>query len=308
VNGPAREESMRFEDYEILAELGRARSYVCHRARHRQTGQVLALQWAVFPFPACEVDAPVPHDEFLARHEAVALLDHPHLVRVLAVGEYNSNIYLARPLPQGPTLTHLLGQGPIEPRRAVLWAAQIADAVGHAHDHGIFGCDISAEQVWIFGDEVRLCLSYVRHVRFLTPLPQTCELNTTCMSPERVRGDSRLDDPPSDVWELGMLLFQMLTAAKPFPADSTIELFEAMLGGEPLSVRALRPEIDSSLDSICQRCLKYKPEDRYPNMVELRETLRAYLDGRLIENDPAPSLGARMGRWVRRWWPVGAKG
>jgi serine/threonine protein kinase len=304
---------MSLDNYEILTELGRDDSHVSYRARHRATVREVVLQmtyrnWNLAPAAPGQLDAT------RRRLRAIALLDHPNLLPVLDVGDYDGGCYLVRPFLGAPPLDQLLRRhGPIEPRQAAEWALQLAEGIHHAHEHGIFGCDLGAGVVLIEQGRALLNLSDARHVRFLPPtLPPDPMAglvmgNPATFSPERLRDVARPDDARGDVWALGVLLYRMLTGGMPFVPGPVLELLRAVLEDEPPRPRSLRPDVAADLESICLRCLKKEPENRYPDMWTLAEALRAYLEGRPVDAGEK-SLVARMGQWVRGWWPAGAKG
>jgi eukaryotic-like serine/threonine-protein kinase len=294
---------MSIDGYEILREITRDLGRTSYEARQKATGRRVALQLTLPDAGA----SPGRRDASRDALASLALLDHPHLVGVLAVGDYDGGCYLVRPLLSAVTLASFLGAAPAppEPRQAARWVAQIADAVVHCHEHGIFGLHLSADDVLIEGGEARLNTFQVAHVNFLhPPLSPEKTLGVPFGCPEQIRGEGRPDDPRRDVWSLGVLLYRTLTGQMPFAADDVFETMLAVLEQEPTAPRLRRPEIPADLEAICLGCLRKKPEERPVAPSQVSAALRAFLEGRRIgpASEPAESLTSRMGRWVRGWW------
>jgi serine/threonine-protein kinase len=298
------------EGYEILTELGRLDGRGRCLARHRGTGKLVMLQMAPRGLHA----SPAELDEARAKLAVLALMEHPHLEPILAVGEHDGTAVLVRPHSGAVELSALLAVGPLAPRQAVRWVAQVASAVACLHEHGVFGPDLGVEDVLVEGD-ARLNAARVAHVNFLhPPLPSAAPEGAVLgvpsnLNPEQLRGAGRPDDPRRDVWALGVLLYRSLTGRQPFAGDTVMTTVMAVLETDPPAPRELRPELPAELEAICLRCLRKKPEERDSNVNRLEEALRAFLDGGQTNpaSEPAPTLAARMGRWVRGWWP-GSKG
>jgi len=303
---------MSIEGYDLLNEIARDVGHVSHEARQRSTGRRVVLQLV----PTLG-GAPGLRDEMLARLRAVALLDHPRLVPVLAVGETDSGCYLVRqPLPAVTLASHLGSHDdPPPPRQAATWVEQVAGAVAHCHDHGVFGPYVSMDSVLIEGGEARLDVIRVAHVNFLCPPmppapvdPELIPGPPSAICPERIRGVGRPDDPRRDVWALGVLLYRLLTGQLPFAASRVYEMLNAILEEEPIAPRMRRAEVPADLDAVCMRCLRKKVEDRYPDVRQLAAALRAHLEGRPARADEPVSLKSRLRQWMGGWWAGSASG
>lgn len=300
---------MSIEGYEILREITRDADHANYEARQKATGRRVTLQ-LTHHGPYARLDW---CDFRRGTLHALALLDHPNLVPILDVGDHDSGCYLVRPLLDAVAPSFCK-----EPRQAAQWAEQLANAVDHCHDHGIFGLRLGVDDVLIQGGEPRLNVVHVAHVNFLYPPlppvdPPVAAMNaimpvTSAISPEQIRGKGRPDDPRRDVWSLGVLLYRLLTGHFPFAGPGVFEVILATLEEEPIPPRQHRPEIPDDLAAVCLRCLCKKPEGRYPTVRELAQALRAHLEGRpLLRTDEPPTLASRMGKWVRGWWAGAAR-
>src|SRR5262245_12014844 len=238
--------------YEILSELYRTDTQVAYQARQRATGQLVMLQMRLF-----HEERAGSHgffDDQLHRAQEVALLDHPGILPVLAVGRYEFGIYLARPFLQGTTLYDQLRGAPVDQRQAARWALRLASAVRHAHDHGVFGCDLGSNFVLIEDGEPMLDTFDTAHVRFLhPPLPPEDPAALlgipATMSPERVRGQGRPDDPRRDVLALGVLLYEMLTGSLILSAVPVLLVGETLHEAHISRPRTVRPSLDADLET-----------------------------------------------------------
>jgi serine/threonine protein kinase len=299
---------MSVEGYDLLSEIARDVGHVSYEARQRSTGRRVVLQ--IVP---TRRDPPVWRDELLSRLRAVALLDHPHLVPVLAVGEAGSSCYLVRPCLSAVTLaSYVRSHDDLPtPRRAAVWVEQLAGAVAHCHDHGVFGPFISGHDVLIESEEARLDVLQVAHVNFLSPpMPPAAQeppiSRPFAVCPEQVRGEGRSDDPRRDVWALGVLLYFLLTGHLPFGGPGSFaSTLRAIIEEEPIAPRVRRPEVAADLDAVCLRCLRKDPAERYQEVRQLAEALRAHLEGRAPSGGEPVSLTERLRRWMGGWWSGG---
>jgi eukaryotic-like serine/threonine-protein kinase len=297
---------MDVEGYEILAE-PRADGRGRYPARQRATGRLVTLELA----PRGQSVSPGDLDAARDRLAALALMDHPHLVPVLALGEHDGAAFLVRPHGAAVELSALLAVGPLPPRQAARWVGEVAGAVAYLHEHGVFGPDLGVEDVFVEAGEAMLNASRAGYVKFLhPPLPPAAPEGLVGvpgnLSPEQIRGEGQPDNPRRDVWSLGVLLYHLLTAQTPFPGETALTTILTVLEAEPAAPRVLRPELPADLEAICLNCLRKTPDDRYADVTRLAEALGAFQEGRSAApvSGPAPTLASRMGRWVRGWWPA----
>lgn len=294
---------MSIPGYEILSLRGPT-----GEARQRSTGRLVRLeQYDGFgPYGTHDVQ-----DRLQRRLEAATLLEHPHILSVLAVGRVEGRLYLVRPLVQAVSLTEHLAGAALEAKQAARWVRQAAEALHHAHEHGIFRLNLATNDVLV-DERGELLLAGVDdvQVRFLhppEPPPDSAAVIAGIpgqMAPEQIRGEPNSACPRRDVWGLGVLLYHLAVGRPPFQAPTTIEVLRATLLDEVPRPRSLRPDVDPDLETILLRCLRKEPQQRYPDVAALLGDLGAYLDGRPLPAGEQPSLGARVGRWLKGWWPA----
>ncbi len=223
---------------------------------------------------------------FLARfhREAVAAsrLDHPHIVKVLDHGSEGELRYLVMELVDGPSLQALLrdrGQ-PLTPTEAVALVVSLAEALDYAHRQGIVHRDVKPSNILLRGgrlDDPVLSDFGVAHMVDATVATQAgATLGTpTYMPPEQ--GEGRPGDERSDVYALGVILYELLTGRPPFQADSPYALILHHIHTPPPPPRSLRPDLPPTLEMVVLRALEKDPAARYPSAGAFAEALTASL-------------------------------
>lgn len=205
------------------------------------------------------------------RKEALALakLNQPHIAAVYDVGEQDGIDYLVMECVPGKTLAEMLKGGPLPVERATSILAEIAGAVEEAHEYGVIHRDLKPANVMITPKGHAKVLDF-GIAKLLAPLnPEaTASIETgfligtpLYMSPEQARGDSI--DARTDLWSLGVIYFQMLTAQTPFAGDTNIAILHAIVSDPPRPLRALRPDAPQLASHIIGRCLQKTPAMRY---------------------------------------------
>jgi serine/threonine-protein kinase len=294
-----------FYDYQLQGEVWRSGSAVVSSALHLGTGRRMSVEvinglW----LQGRDFAGRARH---LAKLEAVALLSHPNLWPILEVGEIDGALYVVNPALDGGFLAERVQHGRVAPRQAARWVEQLAGALQHAHDHGIFHRNIKPGNVALTAAEVPMLTGFgCSLVRFLrTPDLHgegTIVGTPSFMSPEQALGRAARFDPAIDVWGLGALLFTLLTGQPPFRAASTLDTVLAVVNEETPALRDIEPAVERDLEAVCLKCLRKKPEERYASAEDLAEDLRRYQRGEPLSLLSPGSLTQRMGEWVRGWW------
>jgi len=272
--GPPR----RLGPYLVEAELSRGGMGAVYRARHEATGAERALKTLL---PAGLRLDPEEAVRFRREAEALARLDHPHLVRVHAADLDGPVPFLVQELLTGGSLAERLRTaGPLSPAEAARLVAALARAVDHAHAHGVLHRDLKPENV-VFDErgEPRVVDFGVARRLGVRRLTQTGALVGTpaYMAPEQARGGKE-DDVRTDVYGLGAVLYAALTGRPPVDAPGNVlAALERVLQADPTPPRRLRPEVPAALERVCLRALAKRPAARPPTAAALADALEAAL-------------------------------
>jgi serine/threonine protein kinase len=286
----------RFRIESLIGEGAMGRVY---RARQVTLGTSVALKVLheeLARLPAIEA-------RFLREAQAASRIDHPSSVRMIDFGkEPDGLLYLAMELIDGRSLADTLAEsGPLAAARIIEIASQVLAALAVAHELGVVHRDLKPENIMVVGvrdddgnpcDLVKVCdFGIAKIVDGKGAAPSVTQegviLGTPAyMSPEQARGEPL--DARSDVYSMGVLLFQMMTGEVPFDATSAFGTALMHVTDEPTKPTLLVPTIDSRLEAICLKAMRKRPEDRYASARELRAELRALLA--LIDLDAGASL------------------
>jgi serine/threonine-protein kinase len=290
-------------EYLLLREIGRGGMGVVYKVYDRRLKRFGALKMV-------RPDRPVRAEDLArlrAEAEALARLQHRHIVQVFASGEHAGQPYFVQEFVAGGSLQHKVRGRPQEPREAIRLVRLLARAVHAAHGCGIIHRDLKPANVLLASpsDEPALNTAYgcpkVADFGLARYLDGTQEPTATgvgvgtpsYMAPEQTRGDSGAVGPATDVWALGAMLYELLTGQVPFHGRSALETLERIRTQAPEPPRRLRPEVPAELEAICLRCLEKSPSDRYASAAALAEDLSRWLEGRPAPRPPHPSAAGR---------------
>ncbi|MFL5482909.1 MAG: protein kinase domain-containing protein [Gemmatimonadaceae bacterium] len=253
--------------FDLREALGAGGMGVVYRAYDTRLGRVVALK---FLFPHYNLDASA-NARFLREAHAAAALDHPNLCTIHEVGTSDEGwLFLAMPLYQGETLRARLSRdGPIVVGEALEIARQIAEGLHAAHASGIVHRDLKPGNVMLLPDgTVRILDFGLAKARDQSLSEAGVRFGTASyMSPEQMRGVKV--DGRSDLWALGVVLYEMLTGRKPFSGDEEVAIAHAILHDEPPLPSMYRGDISAALDGVVVRLLEKEPAERYGDAAEL---------------------------------------
>jgi serine/threonine-protein kinase len=288
---PATLPLLRLGRYQILAELGQGAMGVVYEARDPTLERHVALKTVRLPSNM------QGSSEFRARFHAEAKsagqLSHPNIVTIYDFGEAEDMAYIAMELLRGETLRELLDRQRFSVRRAVRYAIQIADGLSAAHALNVIHRDIKPANV------VRLESGILKITDFgIAQLPASnlSQAGTLLgtpryMSPELIRG-VRVD-PRSDIFSLGVVLYEMLTSQLPFDADSLSGIMYKVVNEAPVDPRDLNEHVSSGLTAVLSRCLAKDPADRFGSTLELSRLLRALSEDDAVDLSLLPTFAPR---------------
>jgi serine/threonine-protein kinase len=265
--------------YVIGDVLGHGAMATVFRARDGQLGRTVAIKVMNMAI-AARSDA---GERFRREAQAVAALKHPSIVEIhdFATATDHEPAYIVAELIEGPTLRAFVEsrRGRLLPEMAVLIAAQVADALAVAHEHGIVHRDVKPDNVMLEkrGSAARVVLTDfgVAHITGLETMTASGALvgSPAYMSPEQARGQDV--GPAADVWGVGVLLYQMVTGALPFPGKEPFAVIAAVARGTFKRAGQVAATVSPELDQVIARCLRPAPGERYASARALADDLRA---------------------------------
>jgi WD40 repeat protein len=288
-----------FGDYELIRELGRGGMGVVYQARQLSLNRPVALKML-------RADVLATDDElrrFQNEAEAVAFLDHPHIVPILEVGEHERRRYFTMKLIVGQSLDQRLADYAGDPKAAARLVATVAEAVHHAHQRGLLHRDLKPANILVDdrGAPHVSDFGLAKRIEGDSELTASGAILGTpsYMAPEQASGRRGAVTTASDVYGLGAVLYALLTGRAPFRCDSVAETLEQVRERPPQPPSRLNPEVDQDLETITLKCLQKEPNQRYGSAWELAEDLRLFRDGQPIRARPV-SRAEALWRWCRR--------
>ncbi len=211
-------------------------------------------------------------------------LRHPHVVRIFERGVSGDQRWIAMELVEGSALDERLPT--LERREAIRVLAQVASAVGAAHEAGIVHRDLKPGNVLLTagGDAKVLDFGLARTDEAGPTLTRSGTVMGTpaYMSPEQISAQLSKVGPASDVWAIGVMLYESLCGRRPYPGDCFAEIRESVLGRVPPAPRMIDPDVPPGLEAICLRCLAHRIEDRFATGAEVAVELERWLADKTI--------------------------
>lgn len=271
---PLRQDS-EFDGYRIHRLLGRGAIGAVYLASNRR-GKLVALKTIELGAQFERDELPLARERLVAEAQAAGRLRHPHVVRVYRCGEVRGTAYLAmQPLP-GCNLERYTQRARLLPEALALHiGAAVAEGLAHAHGHGVLHRDIKPANIMVDLPTRRVKITDFGLAR-LTDGTRTrtgLVLGTpTFMAPELLAGAP--PHPGSDLYAVGVLLFQLLTAALPYEGESMGTLLRAIAGGPPRSLAALRPDLPATLHELMRALLDKAPRSRPADGTAVAAALR----------------------------------
>ena len=258
------------ERYELLEKLGGGGMGVVYKARDRHSGQLVALKF----LSESLAEDPVLRRRFHREARAAAALEHPNIAAIHGVEESAGRLFIVMPFYGGGTLKSRIAEGPLTVADAVGCAVQVAEGLALAHGWGIIHRDIKPANLVFAADGTLKILDFGIAKMGGEKLTRTgLVLGTLAyMSPEQAAGGTV--DQRTDLWALGVVLYEMLAGRPPFAGSSIEQLFRAVRSGEAPPVRAARPEVPESVQAVVSRLLQREPDQRYSDARSVAEALR----------------------------------
>ncbi|MBI5432553.1 MAG: SUMF1/EgtB/PvdO family nonheme iron enzyme [Planctomycetes bacterium] len=309
----------RIGDYELIRELGHGSMGVVYLARQLSLDRRVAVK-LLQPLSLFSVHQV---ERFRREAKSAARLNHPGLVQVPAVGEERGLRFFVMEYVPGRTLheeleslrkRHTGGAPPASGdqlgtrdgrpyvEQAATIAALLADALEHAHQHGVIHRDVKPHNVLMTEDGSPMLADFGLAKDIVDQsLSREGDIAGTpsYMSPEQARADRERIDKRTDVFSLGVVLYEMLSLSRPFAGKSSHEVMQRIVTFEPPPLDTQNPRVPAELAVICRKAMEKRREDRYASAAEFAADLRRFLAGEPIHARP-PTLAQTARRWVRR--------
>jgi hypothetical protein len=284
--------------YELLSEAGRGVLGVVFRARDTQLGRIVAVK---LPHTGFRADADAKA-RFQREARNLARLNHSGIVAVYDAIELEDSLAIVSEFIEGETLAARLRRAPVTCRAAAELVSGVADAVGAAHCCGLIHRDLKPANIMLESDGRPRVMDFglAKLAADEPVLTRDGELLGTpaYMPPEQASGNLRSVDKRSDVYSLGVILYELLTGLLPFQG-SCQAVIARIIEGQPLPPRRLSGAIPADLETICLKAMAREPDRRYPSAEALANDLRCWLAGRPIKARPV-SKAERAWRACRR--------
>jgi serine/threonine protein kinase len=269
--------------YEILEVIGHGGMGVVYKARQLGLNRLVALKMILAGASA----SPENLARFRAEAEAVAQLAHPNIVQIYEIGEQNGCPFLALEYVGGGSLAQQLDGTPLGPAQAAQLVIAMATAVQHAHERGVVHRDLKPANVLLLADGMPKIADFGLAKRtdsdYATTQTGAILGSPSYMSPEQAAGAIDKIGPTTDVYALGVILYELLTGRPPFKGATLLETIEQVREHDPVSPRSLQPKTPRDLEVICLKCLEKQPRRRYASAAALADDLQKYLHGEPIE-------------------------
>jgi WD40 repeat protein len=283
--------------YEILGELGKGGMGIVYRARQVRLNRIVALKMIL---PARAGDEGVAR--FRVEAEAVARLQHQHIVQIFEVGEYDGQPFFSLEFLDGGSLAAQLDGTPWQAARAAEMVEMLAQAVDAAHQRQIVHRDLKPANVLLDAAGHPKVTDFGLAKRLDVELGHTQTgviLGTpSYMAPEQAGGQKDIG-PAADVYALGAILYELQTGRPPFKAATLLDTVLQVLSEEPVAPSRLNPKMPRDLETICLKAMAKVPARRYPTARAMADDLRRFLNGEPIQARPVSAV-ERMWRWGRR--------
>jgi serine/threonine protein kinase len=263
--------------YRILGELGRGAMGIVYRAEDPMLNRPVAIKTIIM---SADPEVRGEYEKrFYQEAKAAGGLNHPNLITIHDIGREGDIVYMAMELLEGIELREMMQRGRVELPLALDILAQVADGLAYAHEHGVVHRDIKPSNVMVLpGQRAKVMDFGIARMRVSDIKTQTGAVvgSPKYMSPEQVTGT--VADGRSDIFSLGIVLYEIAAGAAPFSAPDTAQFMHQIATATPPPPSALNERLPRVLDLIVARALEKDPEARYQSAAEMAADLRSCLE------------------------------
>jgi serine/threonine-protein kinase len=279
--------------YEIVGELGRGAMGVVYKAMDPVIGRTVAVKTIRLSEEGTGLSRPELLTRFQTEARAAGLLTHPNIVVVFDAGEEDGLYYITMELVEGKSLQALLDGGHAFPLpRTLRIMEQTCSALQFAHERNVIHRDIKPANLMLTPDDTVKVTDFgtAKILQFGT-VQQTAHVMGTpsYMSPEQVKG--RAVDGRSDIFSLGVMLYEMVTGEKPFPGQNITTVIYKIVNEDPVPPRQIDPSIHPGISAVVMKALVKEPDQRYQSCREMLEDLRNYRSLAPSGGNPQSTMG-----------------
>jgi serine/threonine protein kinase len=252
--------------YEIIAEIGRGAMGAVYKARDPLIDRLVALK-TITGSPSAQTNL---LDRFYQEARSAGTLQHPNIVTIYELGHEKNTPFIAMEYLEGESLDRIIEQKPVLPLSVKLgYIVRVCDALAYAHQHNVVHRDVKPANIMVTKEGVVKVVDFgiARLTDMSMTQPNMMIGSRAYMSPQLYKGERA--DARSDIWAVGVSLYELLAFKRPFTGDSEAELMFHIIYEKPEDLMGLSPECTEELAAIVSKMLEKKSEDRYQSMDDL---------------------------------------